>query len=109
MGLILKCNEIKEKIRHLKKRGRDETFVSQYFIQHVGENKNLDWCDAYLEILHQVVKYPQALWVLTILDIDQRTDFCRLDERKNGFKKKKKKKKKKKLRSVCALFTSNAM
>jgi len=30
--------------------------------------------------LHQVVKYPQAFWVFTVLDIDQRADFCRLEE-----------------------------
>ena len=74
MGLILKCNEIKEKIRHLK---RGETRHPSVSIFHTTRGG-----DAYLEVLHQVIKYPQAFWVLTILDIDQRTDFCRLDERK---------------------------
>jgi hypothetical protein len=40
---------------------------------------------AYLQVLHQIVKHPQAFWVFTVLDVDQRTNFCRLKrERKGG-------------------------
>jgi hypothetical protein len=34
--------------------------------------------DTHPQILHQVVKYTQALWVLTILNIYQRPNFCSL-------------------------------
>ena len=31
-----------------------------------------------LQILHNIVKYSQALWILAVIDIRQRTDFRRL-------------------------------
>ena len=71
IGLILKCNEISEKIRHLRKR---------YPLVHTHGEKTRDF-DAYLQVLYQVVKYPQAFWVLTVLDVDQRTNFCRLNKK----------------------------
>jgi hypothetical protein len=43
--------------------------------------KKTRFCDAYLQVLYQVVKYPQAFWVLTVLDVDQRTNFCRLNRK----------------------------
>ena len=33
---------------------------------------------AHLEILDQVVKHAQAFRILTILNVDERTDFCSL-------------------------------
>lgn len=73
IGLILKCNEIKEKIRHLKK--EEETSSVR------GREKVAYARVAYLQVLHQVVEYSQPFWVFAILDIDQRTDFCRLDSK----------------------------
>jgi hypothetical protein len=69
IGLILKCNEIREKTKHYgEARTRN--------VERGAESGRDD--DTHPQILHQVVKYTQALWVLTILNIHQRPNFCSL-------------------------------
>ena len=59
IGLILKCSEIREKMRHC---GGGTVQLSHLVRRDVGQT--------HLQILHQVVKHAQAFGILAILDVD---------------------------------------
>lgn len=66
MGLILKCREMREKIRHCGGMG-----VS--FVLKVAREPT------HLEVLNEVVEHAEPFRVFAVLDVDQRADFCGLE------------------------------
>ena len=71
MGLILKCNEMSEKMKHynLEVRGG------------VGQNNQI----THAKILNQVVENTETFRILAILNINKGTNFGSLKERWDWF------------------------
>ena len=66
MGLILKCKEISEKMRH---------YIEHWISIRGGRVRRKITS---LEILHEVVEHTKTFRVLTVLNIDKGPDFCGL-------------------------------
>lgn len=74
IGLILKCSEIREKTKH----------CGDSWSRMLMRNEKGGGDDTHPQVLHQVIEYAQALWVLTILNVHQRADLCCLKTKMRG-------------------------
>ena len=71
MGLILKWREIREKMRHCR------TALS-------GGRRGPEAEKTCLEVLYEIIENAKTFRIFAVLDVDQRTDLCRLCEYGDG-------------------------